>query len=315
MAKLTKKAAILDKLHSLVEKEAALAQTNVSGVPGTDTNFTSISESTETTDKNNVGPDKLNGEQKYEQKPATDESEPVASAKTAGAVDVEKLASDILASIQEKMTPKTAANAQTNISGKPGKDTEFQSVSDKTETTDKNSVGPDKLNNEQEYEQKPSTDPSKPVATAKTAEELNKEASYKLGATFAEALIKRAALVKQAEEQAAQASMIKEAGRRDFEALIQQAALEIKTAQEREAQLSKQAEEQGAFMFEQMLKQAKLEAAQEEVKMLTAKLAEYAAFEKEAQARYEAQQREEEFTKLANVVVERLKNELSAQKQ
>lgn len=83
MAKLTKKAEIISKLHELVEKEAELAQTNISGEPGKDTKVTSISEDTETTDQNNVGPDKLNGEQGYEQKPSSDPSEPVATAKSA----------------------------------------------------------------------------------------------------------------------------------------------------------------------------------------------------------------------------------------
>ena len=76
MAKISKKAEILDTLHGLIRKEAELAQTNISGEPGKDTKVTSISESTETTDKNAVGPEKLNDKQKYEQKPASDPSEP-----------------------------------------------------------------------------------------------------------------------------------------------------------------------------------------------------------------------------------------------
>ncbi len=303
MARLTKKAEILSTLHSLVEKEAK-AQTDISGKPGVDTNITSISDETETTDKNAVGADKQNDKQKYEQKPSTDPSEPVAKA---ASVDVEKLAADILAQIEAKTAIKEAT-AQTDISGKPGADTNITSISDETETTDKNAVGADKQNDKQKYEQKPSTNPSEPVA--KTAEELSKEASFKLGEDFAAALIKKAAAVKQAEAQTRNAEMLKEAGRRDFEVLIQQAALEIKTAKEKEEQMNKQAEEYGAFVFDQMLKQAQLEAALEEAQSLRAKLAEYQAFEKEAQARFEADQREQDFAKLASVVVERLKNEL-----
>lgn len=333
MAKLTKKGELIQKLHSLVEKEAALAQTNISGKPGADTNYTSVSESTETTDKNNVGPEHLNSEQKYEQKPASDPSEPVAAPKQASAVEIDKLATDILSQIESKLkdkeaeapvvdtkeaADKEAALAQTGISGKPGKDTKFTSVSDSTEHTDKNKVGPEHLNSEQEHEQKPSSDKSEPVAHAKKAEDatvdqakLNKEASYKLGSAFAEALIKKAAQEKHAAEMVKQAEMLKEAGRRDFEALIQEYSQKIKTAQEQELAQQKQAEAFGEAQFEAMMKQAQLESLQEENAALKAKLAEYVAFEKEAQARYEAQRREEEQVKLANAVIERLKHELS----
>ena len=196
MAKITKKAAILETLHSLVNKEAELAQTNISGEPCKDTKVTSVSEETETTNKNDVGPDKLNNEQGYEQKPSSDSSEPVAHAKSAS-VDVEKLANDILSTIQTKI----AENAQTNISGTPLKDTKATSVSDETETTDKNAVGADKLNKEQGYEQEGSKDSSEP-SKAKSAEEITKEkqASYDLGVAFCDALLKKAAEIKSANE-------------------------------------------------------------------------------------------------------------------
>lgn len=318
MAKLTKKAEILKKLHTLVEKEGALAQTNISGVPGSDTSFTSVSESNETTDQNSIGPEKLNDKQKYEQKPATDEAEPLAGAKTASEAQIDKLANSILESIQSKLQPqpteKEAAEAQTNISGKPGKDTNFESVADKNETTDQNAVGPEKLNDKQKHSQKPATDSATPLANAKTAEELNKEASYRLGAQFCEALVKRASLIKQAEAHRQQVEMVKEAGRRDFEALIQQAALEIKQAEDSRALAAKQAEEYGAAQFDAMLKQAQLEALQEENRQLKIKVAEYVSFEKEAQAQFEAAQRKEEHTKLAHSIIEELKRELIATK-
>ncbi len=307
MAKLTKKAEILNQLHALVNKEAALAQTDVSGKPGVDTKVTSVSESTETTDKNSVGPEKLNNEQKYEQKPATDESTPVASVKSAD--DISKMATDILDSIGAKLKE---AEAQTNISGKPGKDTKITSVSDSTETTDKNRVGPEKLNNEQEYEQKPSTDPSEPVK-AKKAEEQVKEASYKLGAAFCEALVKRAADIKQAEEYAAKLELMKQAGRRDFETLIANAAQQLKIAEAIEAEKLNKAAELGACVFDELVKQAQLDAAQEEIAQLRAKVAEYVAIEKEAEARYTEQREQENQVKLAAYITEAIKRELSQQ--
>ncbi len=315
MARLTKKAEILEKLHSLVEKEAALAQTDVSGKPGVDTDFQSVSDSTETTDKNSVGPDKLNDKQKYEQKPATDESVPVASPKQAEAtMDIDKLASDILAQIQEKLTNKSAALAQTNISGKPGVDTDIQSVSDATEHTDKNSVGPEKLNDKQKFEQKPSTDESAPLKSPKKAEEedeATKTASYKLGASFCEALIKRANDIKAAEQKTQQAEFMKQAGRRDFEVLIAQAAEEIKIATAQNEANEKQAEEAGARAFDELYKQAQYDAAVEENNYLKAKIAEYAAIEKEAESRLQAIRDEENNVKLAQFITDAIKRELS----
>lgn len=304
MAKITKQAEIINTLHSMISKEAALAQTDVSGKPGIDTKVTSISDSTETTDKNSVGPEKLNDKQNYEQKPSTDGSEPVA--KTAS--DIDKMASDILGAIQEKL-----ATAQTNISGKPGKDTKITSVSDSTETTDKNSVGPEKLNDEQEYEQKPSTDSSEPVKTKKAEDaQAVKTASYNLGASFCEALVKRASEIKQAEEKTQRLEMMKQAGRRDFEVLIANAAEQIKIAQQQEAQMLKQAADLGAAEFEALFKQAQFEAMQEEVKELRAKLAEYSAIEKEAEARFQAQREEEAQVKLASLITAAIKSELAA---
>ena len=304
MAKITKQAEILNKLHSLVQKEAELAQTNVSGKPGVDTKITSVDDSNETTDKNSVGPEKLNDKQDYEQKPSSDSSEPVA--KTAG--DIDKLAGDILASIEAKIKE---ANAQTNISGKPGKDTKITSVDDSNETTDKNSVGPEKLNDEQKYEQKPSTDSSEPVKAKKAEDAAIKEASYKLGASFCEALVKRASEIKEAEEKQNRIEMMKQAGRRDFEVLIANAAEKLKVAQYEEQVTLHKAAELGSRAFENLYKQAQYEAAIEEVNTLRAKLAEYHALEKEAEARYLEQREQEREIKLAHALTEAIKRELS----
>lgn len=317
MAKITKKAEILDTLNKLISKEAELAQTNVSGVPGTDTKVTSISESTETTDKNNVGPEKLNDEQGYKQKPSDDGSEPLAGAKSASdntsADQINKLASDILATINNKLAAdKEAALAQTNITGKPLADTAATSVSDATETTDKNNVGPEKLNKEQGYEQKDTTDKSEPLKGAKKAEDEDavKFASYELGRNFCEAFMAKVAAAKQASQQ--ELELQKQAGRRDFDTLIAQAAAELEQQQASNAEQEKIAEAQGAAAFDELYKQAQFEAVVEENNLLRAKLAEYEAKEQEALAKEAAIKEEAKFAKMAELVFEKLKNELKA---
>jgi hypothetical protein len=325
MAKLTKKAEIVNKLRELVAAEAAfngtksaeLAQTNISGEPCKDTKVTSVSEKTETTNKNDVGPDKLNNEQGYEQKPATDPSVPVASPKSAeDKSDVEKFASNILSQLETRIAEsnkKQAELAQTNISGKPGEDTKITSVSDETEKTNKNDVGPDKLNNEQGYEQDKTKDKSAPVDNVKKSEEeAIKIASYNLGAAVVESLIKKAAYVKQAQEKQAELALIKEAGRKDMDLLIANAAAELEEQKVKEAAEIKLAEEQGALVFDQMYKQAQFEAAIEENKQLRSKLAEYYEIEKRAEAFRAKEEKEQEFYKLANYVAETIKRDLAA---
>lgn len=315
MPKLTKKAEILDTLNRLITKEAELAQTNVSGEPCKDTKVTSISESTETTDKNGVGADKQNSEQGYKQEDAKDKSEPVATAKSAedNSSAINKLAADILSTI--KTATEKAALAQTGITGKPCADTKVESVSDDTETTDKNAVGADKQNKEQGYEQKDSKDKSKPVATAKSASatDLEKDASYKLGLIFTETLLKKASEIKTVKEKTAEDEMLKEAGRRDFDTLIAQAAAELEQQQTVEAEQEKQAEYQGAVAFDELLKQAQFEAVVEENNTLRTKLAAYAEHErivKEASDKAANVQRESELAaKVASIVIETLKRE------
>lgn len=311
MSKTNKNKEALDQLYDMVIKDASAGAkpNNISGVPGADTNYQSVAESNEKTDKNSVGADKLKP-QEHSQKPQTDPSTPVkagnevdppvaapapvvetpktaaeAPAVTAPVVeassgDVAKLATELLAAI-EKMSAAAKPNA---ISGVPGKDTAFQSVSPKTETTDKNSVGADKLK-PQEHSQKPSTDASKPVAKAAgevaaevTSADVDKVASYELGRQLAEAIMKQA--------QANELEMVKAAGRRDFEMLVAQASQEleaqgrqqynqnstVKTASfDKEAE-EKMAEEAGAAAFQEMLKQAKYEYAITELNKQTEEL-------------------------------------------
>jgi len=71
------------------------------------------------------------------------------------------------------LVKKQAEEAQKNISGVPGGDVKSESIKDENDTTNKNSVGPENL--AQGYSQKPSSDPSEPVASAKTAETLGSE--------------------------------------------------------------------------------------------------------------------------------------------
>lgn len=305
MAKLRKTADILQQLHSLVDKEAALAQTDVSGKPGIDTKVTSVSDGTETTDKNGVGADKQNDKQKYEQKPATDESIPLAQVKSSE--DLAKLGNELLTSINSKV-----AEAQTNVSGKPGIDTKVTSVSDETETTDKNSIGPEKQNDKQDYTQKPSTDSSEPVKAKKAEEENVKEASYKLGAQFCEALVKRASEIKQAEEKTQRHEMLKQAGRRDFETLIANATEQLKVATMKEQQVLEKAASLGAAAFDNLYKQAQVEAVIEENRALRSKIAEYTAMEKEAESKFNEQREQEKYAQLAIAITEAIKRDLSA---
>lgn len=300
MAKLTKHAEVLNQLHTMVKKQAAEAQKNISGTPGGDVKSVSVSDEHETTNKNSVGPE--NVAQGYHQKPSEDSAEPLTGAKTA-----QQLGTEILDIIRKQ------AEAQDSVTGKPG-DVKSESVGDDQEKVDKNAVKPE--NNKQDYEQKASTDDSKPLASAKKAqaEELaSKVASYDLGRQFCAALLKSAS-----EQQAVQeVEMMKQAGRRDFDNMIAQAAENLDRKEKQAQLLRKQAEQQGAAHFDALLKQAALEQANEENKQLAAKVAEYEAYIKEAQAEYmahaSAQQMQEQQEKLAAAVADVVLNKLKSE--
>lgn len=303
MAKLTKHAEVLNQLHTMVKKQAEEAQKNISGVPGGDVKSVSVSDEHETTNKNSVGPE--NVPQGYHQKPSEDSSKPLANAKSASDLGTEIL--DII---------RKQAEAQDSVTGKPG-DVKSESVGDDQEKVDKNAVKPE--NNKQNYEQKASTDDSKPLANAKKAEveELAaKVASYELGRQFCAALLKAGS-----ESAPDEAEMMKQAGRRDFDLLIAEAAENLETQEKQASYNEKQAEEAGAAYFDEVLKQAALEEAVAETEQLKAKLAEYEEFFKQAQeaeAAREAQQSfEQSQTKLAEAVaatvLERLKSETAVQ--
>jgi hypothetical protein len=306
MAKLTKHAEVLNQLHTMVKKQASEAQKNVSGTPGGDVKSVSVGDEHESYNKNSVGPE--NVPQSYSQKPSDDSAEPLKGAKTANDLGTEIL--DII---------RKQAEAQSTVSGKPG-DVKSESVGDDQENVDKNAVKPE--NNKQNYNQKGSTDSSKPLATAKKAEveELAaKVASYELGRQFC------AALIKSAGEQYApdENELMKQAGRRDFDLLIAEAAenLEKGAASEKQAAdasaLQKQAEEEasvaGANYFDEIVKQAALEEAIAENQQLTAKLAEYENFYAQTENAKLAQEQQVKLAEsVADIVLGKLRTELTS---
>jgi len=298
MAKLTKHAEVLNQLHSMVKKQAEEAQKNISGAPGGDVKSVSVGDEHEGYNKNSVGPE--NVPQSYSQKPSEDSSEPLAKTKTA-----ENLGAEILDILRKQ------AEAQDSATGKPGA-VKSESVGDGQEKTDKNAVKPE--NNKQNYSQKASTDDSKPLASAKKAAEVEelaaKVASYELGRQFCAALLKAASEAPAVDE----LEMLKEAGRRDFDVLIAQAAEELENNQQQEKQAAQQAveaETAGATYFDELLKQAALEEALAENQQLSAKLAEYEAFFKQAEAEQHAFATQEKLAaSVADTVLNRLKAEV-----
>lgn len=309
MGKLTKHAEVLTQLHSLVKKQAEEAQKNISGVPGGDVKSESISDDNDTTNKNSVGPE--NNPQGVTQKPSEDASAPVANAKSAA---------DLGAEILELIRKEASAEA----TGVPCEDTKPEKVDEKHETVDKNAVKPESNTPQTTGEQKPSADDSKPAADAKTAaaqvdELASKVASYELGRQFCAALLKAASQETQVDE----AELMKQAGRRDFEALIAQAASNLEQDEvqpENTKQAEEEAEAAGAAYFEQVLKQAALDEALQENTDLKSKVAELASVvesvsSKEAQEK-QAQEEAEKQVKLAEtvaaIVLEKLKAEAAS---
>jgi hypothetical protein len=295
MAKLTKHAEVLKQLHTMVKKQASEAQKNISGTPG-EVKSVSVGDEHESHDKNSVGPE--NVPQGYHQKPSDDPSEPLAKAKTASDLGTEIL--DII---------RKQAEAQDSATGKPG-DVKSESVGDDQENVDKNAVKPE--NNKQNYEQKASTDSSKPLASAKKAEVEDlaaKVASYDLGRQFAAAIMKQASETFDVNE----FEMLKQAGRRDCDAMIAQAAEALQTNDSQE----KQAEEAGAAYFDEVIKQAALAEALQENEELQAKVAQYEEFIKQAQeaqaAQMSAEQAQAQQVKLAEAVADIVLNKLKSE--
>lgn len=285
MTKTAKNKEVLDQLYSMVVKQAGAPKPVATGVPGKDPTSEAVSAKHDTVDQNAVKPETL-APQHHEQKPSTDPAKPAASAKKAeeaevapkveANVSVEKLGNEILALVQKFANNPVAT-------GLPGKEPLSESVSTKHDTVGQNEVKPE--TNPQGFHQKPAKDPSTPVAVAKSAEDekvtADKVASYELGKLWAEMVLKKA--------QEEQLEQVKEAGRRDFEMLISQAAAQMKQAaqptQEKIASvvnnvaLEKKAEADGAAAFQSLYKQAQVEQAVQQLidqnTALNAKIAEY----------------------------------------
>jgi hypothetical protein len=319
MAKLQKHAEVLNQLHSMVKKQAAEAQKSVTGAPG-DVKSKSVSDEHEHTDKNSVGPE--NVAQSYSQKPSDDPSEPLAKSKTATDLGAEIL--DII---------RKQAEAQDTVTGAPG-DVKSESVDDKHERINKNSVKPE--SNKQDYKQKGSTDSSKPLASAKKAdvsELASKIASYNLGREFCAALLKSAGAQEGSSYE--ELTLIKEAGRRDCDLMITQAAEALQGEQIKQAELQgaqdcdaliadqhqqvKVAKLQGVQDCDSLIKSASAKLIANENNQLKAKVAEYEEFIKQAQAEYQtelysrlAQEQQEKLAQdVASVVLNQLKSEVA----
>ena len=340
MTKTAKNKEVLDQLYNLVVKQASAPKPVATGVPGKEPDSGAISTKHDTVDQNAVGPEKLKP-QDHEQKPSTDPAKPTGGKKaedTTPAVETPKVAAEATTEVAapnasvEKLGQELLAmlNKFANnpvATGIPSHDPKWQAVSTKHDTVDQNAVGPEKLN-PQSHGQKPATDPSVPVAHAKSADavDADKVASYELGKLWAELVIKKA--------QDEQIANIKEAGRRDFEILVANAAEQMKQADRKSTntkvaavtdQTEKRAEAEGAAAFQALYKQAQFEqgVAQiiEQNKQLQAKLAEVAeaqkAKEAELNAKLAAQQatiekaaaedrEQQKFANLAAVLEERI---------
>jgi len=321
MAKLQKHAEVLNQLHSMVKKQAAEAQKNISGAPG-EVKSVSVSDEHESTNKNSVGPE--NVAQGYSQKPSDDSSEPLAKSKTATDLGAEIL--DII---------RKQAEAQDSVTGAPG-NVKSESVSDEHEKVNKNAVKPE--SNSQNYKQKGSTDSSKPLASAKKAdvsELASKIASYNLGREFCAALLKSASVQNGSEAQ--EIALLKEAGRRDCDVMIAQAAEALNSNSEEQVkqayftgvddcdtliaqhQQVKQAELDGARDCDVLIKSATANLLAEENATLQQKVAEYENFIKQAQDEYQtevysqlAQEQQQKLAQdVASTVLQQLKSEVA----
>jgi hypothetical protein len=328
MAKITKHAEFMEKLHTMITKEGAgTAHTTgaapVTGKPGADTEYQSVSKETEHVDKNKEGHPEHNP-QEFKQEKAHDASDPTkkhhaksaeeiakeasvpdtkapATAKieaptTVSQTEGKKIASEaptneklaqlgeqLLAAINEMQKTATGTAKTTGaatVTGKPNGDVQAVSVSKETEHVDKNKEGHPE-HNPQEFKQEKAKDPADPTKKhhSKSAEEveLDKEASFELGRQFARSFL-------QSKTASVEDPIYKEAGRRDFEALIAQAEAELSreatpvtpvTPVVKQAEIEveddsiqiKQAEEAGAQAFHTLLKQAQDEEAANQFKL------------------------------------------------
>jgi len=276
MPKITKHAEFLDTLRNMVTKEGSTAG-QATGVPGHDTHPASTSESTEHVNKNEEGHPEHNP-QGYKQekgkegplhvgknaedvnttskgfvdtgaaKPGTaiDSTCEQTSAKKANEekpAENHKLAElgQLLLDTIQNMQTKEGATAG-KATGVPGKDTHPASTSDSTEHVNKNKEGHPE-NNPQGYKQEKGKEGPLHVKASEEATDIDKQASFELGRQFCRSFLQANTTTQQ--------DMYKDAGRKDFETLITQAAAELdqKNAQEQGQLAEKQAEEAGVRDF------------------------------------------------------------------
>ncbi len=301
MAKITKHADFLEDLRKQITKTSEAGK--VTGKPGADTHYTSVSESTETVNKNEQGKPEHNP-QEVKQEASKDKSDPTKGHKKAEEAEVEKeakaapqlpdtgkapapveatnkteqkktaeesdttiaeLGKRILETIKAAQAEELEKEAKAGkVTGKPGADTHYTSTSEKTETVNKNEQGKPE-SNPQEVKQEASKDKSDPTKKHAEQEDLDKIASFELGRQFCRSFIQTKTA----------ANLTKEAGRRDFETLITRAAEElnynkqaqVKKAEDDSAVIEKQAEEAGALAFQALYKQAQEEYQAEQLKL------------------------------------------------
>ena len=257
--KLSKQASVLEDLRKMAVEftKESNVQSSITGVSGADTKITSVSDTHDTTNKNEVGADKL--KQHYEQHAATDKSTPVKTGST-----LETLGNEIIQDI--KKIAEGEGTGQAAITGVPGQVAKDTSVSEKHDHVNKDAVGADKL--EQKVEQKPSTDASAPVAKAASELELSKVAQEELGRQLAAGLIASLSQQKQKVAEEQKIALEKEAGRRDFELIATAAVDELfkeKVASEIAVVETKHAEELGKFACDIYVKDQIIAAQKEEL--------------------------------------------------
>jgi hypothetical protein len=229
---LKKHAEVIEQLHAYVRKQAE-AQSTVVGTPGGDTKQKSVSEETDHIDKNEVKPE--NNKNEFKQEGSKEEAGKVVSS---GGV---KTSSDKLNTLSNEilsLLQKHSEEAQKNVEGTPGKDTDTASPEESTEHIDKNKVTPE--NNTNDFKQEGSKEEAgktvsdAPVksATISTSEVKTTEpkvaedklaakiATYNVGAQLVADLLKATGFGP-TEKSAAQA---KESGARDYDILINQVA-------------------------------------------------------------------------------------------
>ena len=313
MAKIEKHAEFMDALHGMITKDATAGK--ATGKPGADTHYTSVSKETEHVDKNKEGHPEHNP-QEFKQEKAKDGSDPTKTHKAAEEIKPEEVSKEAAVAPQSvstapakpgvdapntiEQTVKKANETGSNeklaqlgqqlldtinemnknatagtATGVPGKDTHYASVGSEHDKVDKNKQGHPEHNPQEFKQEKGKAEPITNKSGEEAELELDKEASFQLGRNFARAFLA---------SKTAESNIYKEAGRRDFEALIAQASSEleaeapkkevkhvghvapVKVAEAQEDVQVKQAEEAGAQAFYALVKQAQEEEKANQIK-------------------------------------------------